>query len=523
MADPIPKNQPVFNVPVPRNKFFTGREEVLNRLYKNFNSSERTQALNGLGGIGKTQTAVEYAYRHRQDYEVVLWAGANTRETLVADYAAIAGLLDLPEKNAQDRGEAVAAALRWLENNSNWLLILDNADEIGIVDEFIPSCEAGHVLLTTRAHAMGAVGGSNELEKMTPKEGALFLLRRLRKLKKDEALESATAEIRAQAEALSTLVDGLPLALDQAAAFIEEKPSTFEEYQTLYQSERKELLTRRGKLAKDHPSVTVTFSLAFQKVADDNPAAADLLRVCAFLEADSIPEEIFSKGAKELGEALSYIAGSHLGLSDAIEEAARFSLLRRHPEDRTLSLHRLAQAVLRDEMDDVARRVWAERAVRAVNEVFPMPEYSNWPSCNRLIRQTQALAPLIDEYGFDFPDAARLLNQAGYYLKERAQYAEVEPLHLRALAIREKALGAEHPDVATSLNNLALLYEKQGKYEEAEPLHLRALAIFEKALGAEHPYVATILWNYSTLLRETDKESEAEMLENRASIINAKY
>jgi hypothetical protein len=164
------------------------------------------------------------------------------------------------------------------------------------------------------------------LSRSAADKGAHFLLRRLRRLKKDEALESATAEMRAQAEALSTLVDGLPLALDQAAAFIEEKPSTFEEYQTIYQSERKELLKRRGKLAKDHPSVTVTFSLAFQKVANDNPAAADLLNVCAFLEADSIPEEIFSKGAKELGEALSSIAGSPLGLSDAIEEASRFGV-----------------------------------------------------------------------------------------------------------------------------------------------------------------------------------------------------
>ncbi len=111
-------------------------------------------------------------------------------------------------------------------------------------------------------------------------------------------------------------------------------PSTLEEYQALYQSERKELLKRRGKLAEDHPSVTVTFSLAFKKVADDNPAAADLLRVCAFLEADSIPEEIFSEGAKELGEALGSVAESPLGLSDAIEEAGRFSLLRRNPETR---------------------------------------------------------------------------------------------------------------------------------------------------------------------------------------------
>src|SRR5262249_25011687 len=153
-----PESQRIFGLPFPRNKFFTGREEVLNRLHKSFNSGERTQSLNGLGGIGKTQTALEYAYRHRQDYKVGLLAGTKTRETLIVDYAAIAGLFDLPEKNAQDQSEAVAAVKRWLENNSAWLLILDNADEIEIAEEFIPSCETGHILLTTRAHAMGTVG-----------------------------------------------------------------------------------------------------------------------------------------------------------------------------------------------------------------------------------------------------------------------------------------------------------------------------------------------------------------------------
>src|SRR5262249_39778719 len=134
----------------------------------------------------------------------------------------------------------------------------------------------------------------------------------------------------------------------------------------LYQSERKELLERRGKQAQKHPSVTVTFSLAFDKVAGANPAAADLLRVCAFLEADSIPEEIFSEGAKELGDVLSSAAERSLALTDAVREAARFSLLRRHTDSRTVSIHRLAQAVLRDEMDGDTRRLWAERAVRAM-------------------------------------------------------------------------------------------------------------------------------------------------------------
>jgi tetratricopeptide (TPR) repeat protein len=465
---------------------------------------------------------VEYAYRHRQDYEVVLWAGANTRETLVADYAAIAGLLNLPEKNAQDQSEAVGAVKRWLENNDGWLLILDNADDLVMAREFIPSRETGHVLLTTRAQNTRPIAARQVVEKMEPREGALLLLRRLEEIKKDEQLESAPEGLRKQAEALSMAVDGLPLALDQAAAFIEETPSTLEEYQTLYQSERKELLKRRGRLAEDHPSVTVTFSLAFKKVADANPAAADLLRICALLEAGSIPEEIFSEGAKELGEALGSVAENSLALTDAIGETTRFSLLRRHPEAHTLSLHRLVQAVLRDEMDGDTRRMWAERAVRALNIVFPYVEHSTWPLCDRLISHAQALASLVDEYGFDFPEAARLMNQAGYYLRARAQYAEAEPLYRRALDIYEKALGPEHPDTAMSLNNLAELYRAQGRHAEAEPLYQPALDITEKTLGPEHPDTAKGLNNLAELYRAQGRYAEAEPLHLRALDIREK-
>jgi tetratricopeptide (TPR) repeat protein len=483
----------------------------------------------------------------------------------MTDFATMATLLDLPEKDAQDQSEAVGAVKRWLENNPAWLLILDNADEIMMAQEFIPSSQTGHILLTSRAHNMGEIAAGNPLEKMTSTEGALFLLRRLRKLEKDKSLDSAAEELRAQAESLSNAVDGLPLALDQAAAFIEEKPSTLEEYQALYQSERKELLKRRGKLAKDHPSVTATFSLAFKKVGDDNPAASDLLRLCAFLEADSIPEEIFSGGAKELGETLGPVAESPLGLSDAIGEAARFSLLRRNPETRRVSLHRLVQAVLRDEMDSDTRRLWAERAIRAVNKVFPRVEHSNWKSCARLVPHANWLANSIEEFSFDFLEIAGMLNKLGHYLNVRAQYAEAEQflksalaiyqkgadkehsdvaitlsdlgevyfnqgkyadsesVVRRALAIRENVLAAEHSDVATSLNDLAALYDNQGKYAEAEPLYRRALAIYEKALGAEHPYVAIALKNHASLLRATNKKSEAERLEARASTIREKY
>ncbi|MGE0102561.1 MAG: NB-ARC domain-containing protein [Blastocatellales bacterium] len=181
------------------------------------------QALNGIGGIGKTQTAVEYAYRFREDYQFVLWASANTRDLLVKDCVAIAAMLDLPEKAAQDQDEAVNAVKRWLEGNAGWLLILDNADDLKVAREFIPSSERGHVLLTTRAQVTGTIAVRNAVDKMEPPEGATFLLRRLGKLKKDEPLESVAEQLRTEAEDLSKELGGLPLALDQAAAFIDER------------------------------------------------------------------------------------------------------------------------------------------------------------------------------------------------------------------------------------------------------------------------------------------------------------
>lgn len=351
-----------------RNKFFTGRDELLKQLYTNFVGGERIQAINGFGGLGKTQAAVEYAYRYHESYKIVLWGNAHSREPLVSDFAAMARSLNLPEKNADDQSKAVVAVKRWFEKSAGWLLILDSADDLAMAREFIPSSEAGHVLLTSRARNTGALAARNSIEEMGRQEGALFLLRRLKMLKEGEPLEAAAVNLRTQAEILSETLGGLPLALDQAAAYVETKPSTLEEYQDHYRSERTTLLSDRGALADGHPeSVAITFSLAFKRVAETNPAAANLLCLCAFLDADAIPEELFSIGGEELGENLSAIATNPVSLIGTIEEAGRYSLLRRDPEERMVYLHRLVQTTLRDGMDAKTRREWAERAVRAIN------------------------------------------------------------------------------------------------------------------------------------------------------------
>ena len=520
----------LWNVPLPCNPFFTGRQEILELLQKTLLTEgtvalAQPQVITGLGGIGKTQAALAYACAYRERYQAVLWVTADTKESLVSGFIAIAGFLGLPEKDAQDQQLAVAAVHRWLDSEEGWLLVLDNADDLKMVQAFIPDQPKGHLVLTTRARATGGLAQALEVDKMPEEDGALLLLRRAKILPMQATLDEASVQDREQATALCRALDGLPLALDQAGAFIEKTGCGLAGYLELYRTRGDRLLAERGQAhPKDHPApVANTWSLAFEEIEKAAPAAAELLRLCAFLHAEGIPEEVFTEGGEALGTVLGPVAADPLEWNRALGELLNYSLLQRNADTQTLDIHRLVQAVLKAGMDETTQGQWAERTVRAVNSVFPSSEeFSNWPQCDRLLPQALRCAALIETWGFEFEEAGRLLNETAYYLNQRARYEEVEPLSQRALAIAEKALGPEHPHVATSLNNLALLYRDQGRYEAAEPLYQRALAIDEKALGPEHPSVGDSLNNLAGLYRDQGRYEAAEPLLQRALAIDEK-
>jgi tetratricopeptide (TPR) repeat protein len=499
-----------------RNPFFTGREQVLTQLQEALAFQGRA-ALSGLGGVGKTQTAVEYAHRHLDEYAYALWTTADSREALVSGYVEIAGLLHLPEFTAEDQIIAVDAVKRWLSSYEGWLLILDNADDLALAREFIPTEKNGRLILTTRARAAGTTARRVEVQEMGFEEGALFLLRRATCIAQDTALEAADEDDRVRAKKIVAQLDGLPLALDQAGAYIEETGCGISGYLNLYRDNAPELLQRRGTLSSDHPDpVATTWALSFENIEKVNPAAAELLRFCAFLHPNGIPEGMFSKGSPELGPALKSLGSDALAWNDALREILKYSLLRRDPNTSTLEIHRLVQAVLKRGMDDATQRLWSERVVRAVNRIFPLVEFSNWAICDRLLPQAQSCAELIKQWGFSFPDAALLLNQAGFYLFKRGRYVEAEPLFNLALAIYKRAEGPEHLNLANTLNNLGRLYRAQGRYVEAEPLCERAVSIREKALGPEDPLVAASLNNLAELYRAQGQYTKAEPIFRRA-------
>lgn len=518
----LSKAPPLWNVPYQRNHYFTGRKDLLERLHDSLGKANAgaiaPQALCGLGGIGKTQTVLEYAYRFGDEYQAVFWVKADCRENLFPDVLSIAEALDLPERKAQHRAATVAAINRWLREQEGWLLIFDNADDLALAREFIPSGYRGHILLTTRAQSTGRLAHRIEVENMSPETGALFLLRRAGMLDPDAPLDGVPEEVLDLACELVRQLGGLPLALDQAAAYMEESPYSLAGYLRLYHKERLALLKRRGGLIEDHPApVATTWSISFEEVEHVDPTAADLLRLCAFLDPDAIPEELLRKGATALGPALAAAASDDLAINRTIEALWRYSLVGRHTDSQMLSMHRLVQIVLKETMDLESQRLWAERVVRALQLAFPTHvEPGCWDACQRLLPQAQACSSLIEQYSIADAGAAQALNQVAYYLRERAWYTEAETFYRQAFTMRDLVLGTDHLDTAHSAYNLARLYFDQARYEEAERLFLRALAIREHALGQEHPDIAQCMNALALLYWFWGKYAEAEPLYQRA-------
>ncbi|MGG6241016.1 tetratricopeptide repeat protein [Nodosilinea sp. AN01ver1] len=501
---------PLFLAPR-RNPFFTGREEVLGQIHQAMAAGEPA-ALSGLGGVGKTQTAAEYAHRYRGQYSAVLWVRAETQDELVSGLTALAQDLGLALSQEADQAVVVQLVKGWLSKNAGWLLVLDNADHLELVRDWLALCDQGHILLTTRASETRPLAVCVAVLKMPPQEGALFLLRRSGRVGKEGTWQEATEADQTLALALCAQMDGLPLALDQAGAYILETPSSLKEYLRLYKTAGPQLLAQRGDNALDHPSVTITFGLAVQVASQRLPAVAVLLNLCAFLAPDGIPEEVFKDNAAAFEEPLQSALAEPLEYMALLREAGRFSLVVRDGEEQTFSVHRLVQEVIRDGLDEAAQEAIVRQLLEAMSRVFPEVEFANWLVCDRLLPHALALVSWQQRFAIETESTGRLFNKIAIYLSERGRYSGAEPLYQDALAMRKRLLGDEHPAVATSLNNLAMLYDNQGRYGEAEPLYQDALAMRKRLLGDEHPAVATSLNNLALLYDNQGRYREAEPL-----------
>jgi TIR domain/NB-ARC domain len=318
---------PVWNVPSHHNPYFAGRELVLAELQARLTAPETTSrrvALTGLGGVGKTQLAVEYAYRQRADYDLVWWVRGEQPTSLLGDYAVLA----VQHPLAADLGlrqdapqEAVAAQVRgWLELHRRWLLVLDNVEEPQAVADLLPRSATGHVLVTSRADTgWEPLADSLPVEVLAPTDAAAFLLARTKQ-------EGPPAE--AAATTVASLLGGLPLALEQAAAYIAASGTvTLADYAELFATRALELLKRGQPLGYQH-TVATTWSLALQRLQQADPAAVGLLTLAAFLAPDDLPQTLLAAHDGEAPASLAAVVGDPLALGDAVAALRRHSLVR---------------------------------------------------------------------------------------------------------------------------------------------------------------------------------------------------
>ncbi|HEX7735714.1 MAG TPA: FxSxx-COOH system tetratricopeptide repeat protein [Ktedonobacteraceae bacterium] len=515
-----------WSVPHPRNLCFTGRADMLQALHSQLLAAQsvalaRTLALQGLGGIGKTQMALEYAYQYASSYRAVFWIEAETVEHITSSMLRIAAALQILERKEADQQRVIAGVQRWLAGHSQWLLIWDNLEDLDLLQRFLPSVRQGALLVTTRRQALGTLARGIDLEPLRRDEGMLFVLRRARLLKPDATdeqmrlLEESRPDEYAAAEQLVREMGGLPLALDQAGAYLEETGCSLADYLRLYRQQRVHLLQRRGLSGREHPhSVATTFLLACERVEQEQAATADLLRVCSLLHAEAIPEEIFHAGAAHLGSGLMALAADPMQFDQALASLRCLSLIQRHAQTHTLSLHRLVQAVLQEEMSEQERELWQRRAAAALNASFPEVISDVWNECERLLAHVLALASGVPQEAVD-QQLAEVLRKAADYLRERARYEQARHLYQRALSISERALGTD-TRVAHILGSLGLLAHDQGRYEESEACYQRAISILEQALSPEHPEIARPLANLARLYKAQGKYTEAEILYLRA-------
>lgn len=484
---------------------FVGREAELAELGRLLRARSRV-ALHGLGGVGKTQLAVQYLHERRVDYpDGVFWLRAEQEDSLIGDLASLAWRLDLPEREAAQQEQQVEAVLRWLREHPRWLLVLDNVEPASeeAVRHWLPPGLPGHVLLTSRTPMWRA---RVRIEPLPVDVAMRFLLNRT-----GQADDEAAAVV-------AQVVGCLPLALEQAAAYLEVTGRDLASYAELLRTRLPQMM-REGQ-PEDYPEpVAGTWRLSFERVESELPVAVSLLRLCAFLAPDDIPVSVLRRGAGVLPSPLNDALADEIELDRTIAALARYSFVTRRGD--ALSVHRLVQAVIRDSVGP-DRQVWLAAAVRLLRAVMPEdPQLhsASWPLCGRLVAHIQA----VDELGGATAGEARamcwLMNQTGAYMRTRGDYAPAKRAYVRAAAISEQELGPDHLETADNLNDLAGLLRESGELAAARPLHERALAIRERVLGPDHPTTSNSLNNLGFLLRDQGDLAGARRLLERAVAI----
>jgi hypothetical protein len=506
----------------PRPVFLAGREELLAaldaRLGGDDGAGPRVVALCGLGGAGKTSVAIEYAHRHLAEVRVCWQFPAEDPAVLAAEFGVLAAELGARELvDPRDPVASVHAVLA--RQQAGWLVVFDNVPDRVSVARFVPPAGPGRVLITTQ-NQHWPPGQAVDVPVLDPEVAAGFLVDR-----------TGDAD-RAAARELAAELGGLPLALEQAAAYMQATGTTVARYLPVFRARQADLLAR-GEVFGHPADVAATLGLALSRLADEAPAAAGLVRVLAFLAPEPVPlalllasEQVAGLLGPEVAAAVGPLLGDPVAAGDAITALRRYSLVT-PAGDGLVLVHRLVQAITRAQLTAEAADQWEQAAAALVQMAVPADAElpAAWPVCAVLLPHARAVLDMTssgmweiaqylgysgsypaardlfrliadahrdsDAYGPEHRDTLAAQSRLAHWTGEAGDAAGARDRFAVLLPIRDRVLGLEHPDTLTARHELARWTGEAGDAAGARDQVAAFLPIRERVQGLEHPETLT--------------------------------
>ncbi len=476
------------NVPQ-RNVLFSGREDLLNSLFVNSKIQiiSQNQTIHGLGGVGKTSIAIEYAYRNKDKYNVILWVNAESFANLSESYMNIALSfgIDTADVKPEPLIMAVNQALFNFDPNERCLIIFDNAKDRQSIEPYIPQ-GSGHVLITSRSSNWEGIAGVKQIGVFTENEALTFL-------KKDLKINYDVYAM--DIKELAMILGYMPLALAQASAYINKtnkKPS-------LYIEDFKKKITyifNKLKPANYPYAVATTWQISIDKLKETNPKSIEFLYQIAFLAPNKINLVWFTT-EEEFSDFYF----------DVIEPLEIYSLVSR--QDFFISIHRLVQMVIRDSIAvESVKREQIEEVINIISKsyFFDFNNAETWEYSYSFIPHVEVLMGYIEKFNIESEQVSYILHTTGSCYDAQSQYDKALKFYFKALGMKEKILGNNHPDTAATYYNIGSVYYNLGSYNDALNFYDKAYEIFQNELGSNHQNSIAIKQNIEHLEQIIQKE-----------------
>ncbi|KAF4612495.1 hypothetical protein G7Y89_g15595 [Cudoniella acicularis] len=470
-----------FRVPFPQNEHFVGRDSQLKELTTRLNTDQfcRRVAVWGLGGIGKTQIVLKFAYETRKTSPTcsIFWVYANTSASFEKSYTDIAECLKLPGRTDQNANvKLLVQAVLSQRERGHWLLIIDNADDIS----------------------------------MLPKQGEDSRSTALVDYLLDSPFGSVIFTTRTRKAAVSLAKNNLiqvdQMSRDDAVSFINNNGISITEYTDLCDSSEEdiiEVLSRdfddksRYKDSKN-PIITI-WLISFLEICRQDKLAREYLSFMACLVRQNIPQSLLPMASR----TKAY---------DAIGTLTAYSFITKHKTDDLFDMHRLVHIAMRNWLKQENEwRNWNQKALQQMNVIFPWPRHENRAIWMKYFPHAQTIINSIELLGgVELPTV--LLDNLAECFRTTGNYLKAEQLNRQALQLRETVPGKEYPETLGSMNNLAVSLGQQGKFAEAEAMNRQVLQLQETVLGKEHPGTLKSMNNLAISLRQQGKFAEAEAM-----------